>query len=169
MQWTALITGRYMITMMMLLCYVNLSGMSLECIVIVLMNNLLLGGQRCTNYVDIEQNGRNQINQDRLAIIPRLNFTCNGRITSIRARVSYNYWGNNYLCFQVWRAESVGSTVYNKIGEIQLQPDDQVTGSGNRRTTTIVLTGNNTRVSVRRCCRILSSTSIILSSERLIY
>ena len=44
----------------------------------------------------------------------------------------------------MWRAESVGSTVYNKIGEVQLQPDDQVTGSGNRRTTTIVLTGNNT-------------------------
>ena len=54
MQWTALIIGRYMITMMMLLCYVNLSGMSLECIVIVLMNNSLLGGQHCTDYVDIE-------------------------------------------------------------------------------------------------------------------
>ena len=41
-QWTALATGRYIITMMVLLCYVNLSGMSLECIVIVLMNNSLL-------------------------------------------------------------------------------------------------------------------------------
>ena len=38
-QWSTLVTGRYMITMMVLLCYVNLSGMSLECIVIVLMNN----------------------------------------------------------------------------------------------------------------------------------
>ena len=33
-----------MITMMVLLGYVNLSGMSLESIVIVLMNNSLLGG-----------------------------------------------------------------------------------------------------------------------------
>ena len=40
-QWSGLVTGRYMITMMVLLCYVNLSGMSLECIVIVLMNNSL--------------------------------------------------------------------------------------------------------------------------------
>ena len=32
-QWSTLVTGRYMITMMVLLCYVDLSGMSLECIV----------------------------------------------------------------------------------------------------------------------------------------
>ena len=109
-----------------------------------LMINSLLGGQRCTDYVDIEQNGHYQINHDRLAIIPRLNFTCYGRITSITARVSYNHWGNNYLFFQVWRAESVGSTVYNKIGEVQLQSDDQVTGSGYFQTVNIILTGNNT-------------------------
>ena len=58
-QLSTLVTGRYMITMMVLLCYVDLSGMSLECIVIVLMNNLLLGGQECTDYVDIQQNGDN--------------------------------------------------------------------------------------------------------------
>ena len=79
-----------MITMMVLLCYVNLSGTSLECIVIVLMNNSLLGGQECTDYVNVGQVGNNQIGRDRLAIIPRLNFTCNGRITSIRARMEFN-------------------------------------------------------------------------------
>ena len=30
-QWSTLVTGRYMITMMMLLCHVNLSGTLLEC------------------------------------------------------------------------------------------------------------------------------------------
>ena len=30
-QWRALVAGRYMITMMVLLCYVNLSGTLLEC------------------------------------------------------------------------------------------------------------------------------------------
>ena len=116
-----------MITMMMLLCYVNLSGMLLECIVIVLMNNSLLGGQTCTDYIDIEQNGRYQINRDRLAIIPRLNFTCNGRITSIRTRVRVRLFGNLrtiYPFIQVWRPSSVGSTIYNKIGEVQLQSTD---------------------------------------------
>ena len=131
-----------MITMMVLLCYVNLSGMSLECIVIVLMNNTLLGGQECTDYVDIQQDGDGQYGQNRTGITPRLNFTCNGRITSIRARVTPNGNRNNYPFIQVWRPASVGSTIYNKIGEVQLS-DDQVIGSGNFRTANITLTGNN--------------------------
>ena len=143
-QWTTLVTGRYMITVMVLLCYVNLSGMSLECIVIVLMNNSLLGGQFCTDSVDIEQNGQDQIGRGRLAIIPRLNFTCNGRITSIRARVRVSGNRDDYPSFQVWRAVSVGSTVYNKIGEVQLQSDDQVTDSGDNQTANIILTGDDT-------------------------
>ena len=130
--------------MMMLLCYVNLSGMSLECIVIVLMNNSLLGGQFCTDYVDIQRSGDSQIGLDILGIIPRLNFTCNGRITSIRARMDFNDRRSDYPFFQVWRPASFGSTIYNKTGEVQLQSDDQVTGSGTYRTTNITLTGNNT-------------------------
>ena len=136
-----------MITMMMLLCYVNLSGMSLECIiwlVILLMNNSLLGGQRCTDSVIIEQGGDSEFGDNRLAIFQRLNFTCNGRITSIRARVRPVNKGSNYPSFQVWQPLSVNSTVYDKIGEVQLQSDDQVTGSGNRRTINITLTGNST-------------------------
>ena len=132
-----------MIPMMMLLCYVNLSGMSLECIVIVLMNNSLLGGQTCTDSVNIQRSGF-IIGPNRLAIVPRLNFTCDGRIASIRARVFMNFDFINYPSFQVWRPSSIGSTVYNKIGEVQLQSDDQVTGSNNNPIANIILTGNNT-------------------------
>ena len=107
------------------------------------MNFSLLGGQFCTDSVDIDQNGQDQIGRGRLAIIPRLNFTCNGRITSIRARVSVSGNRDDYLSFQVWRAVSVGSTVYNRIGEVQLHSDDQVTGSGNNRIANIILTGND--------------------------
>ena len=113
--------------MMVLLCYVNLSGMSLECIVIVLMDNSLLGGQECTDSVVVQQRGNNVIGYNRLAIIPRLNFTCNGRITSIRARVNRDGSRDDHLFFQVWRRESTGSTMYNKIDEVQLPSDDQVT------------------------------------------
>ena len=131
--------------MMMLLCYVNMSGMSLECIVIVLMNNSLLGGQFCTDSVNIQQDGNNSISANRLVIIPRLNFTCsNGRITSIIARVDINFNRMNYPSFQVWRPSSINSTLYNKIDEVQLQSDDQVTGNGTYRTANIILTGNNT-------------------------
>ena len=107
------------------------------------MNNSLLGGQICTDSVDIQQIGTHIIGRDRLSIIPRLNFTCNGRITSIRARVRFNDSTNDSLSFQVWRPSSVGSTIYNKIGEVQLQSDDQLTGSGNFRIANIILTGNN--------------------------
>ena len=105
---------------MVLLCYVNLSGMSLECIVIVLMNNSLLDGQFCTDSVDIQQNGQNQIGLNILGIIPRLNFTCNGTISSIRARVWFHSNRSEFPSFQLWPAVSVGSTLYNKIGEVQL-------------------------------------------------
>ena len=134
-----------MITVMMLLCYVNTSGMSLECIAIVLMNKSLLGGQFCTDSVNIQQDGNNSISANRLAIIPRFNFTCsNGRITSIIARVEINENRTGYPSFQVWRPSSTDSTLYNRIGEIQLQPDDQVTGNGTYQTANISLTGNNT-------------------------
>ena len=128
--------------MIMLLCYVNLYGMSLECIVIVLMNNSLLGGQECTDYVDVQQDGDRQFFRNRQAIIPRLNFTCNGRITSITARVYFDNSRSTYPFFQVWRLILVNSTIYNKTGEVQLS-DDQVTGTGTYRTANIILTGNN--------------------------
>ena len=108
------------------------------------MNTFILDGQICTDYVNITQDGDNQIGRNRLAIIPRLNFSCNGVITSIIARVLFDDNNNRieYPAFQVWRPSSVGSTVYNKIGEVQLQ-SDQVTGSGDYRTANITLTGNN--------------------------
>ena len=49
---------------------------------------------------------------------------------------------SDYLYFQVWR--SVGSRIYNKTGEVQLQSDDQLIGSGHYQTANIILTGNNT-------------------------
>ena len=112
---------------------------------IYLMNNSLLGGQFCTDHVDVQQDGVYNTNNNRLAIIPNFNFTCNGTITSIRAKVVFNSSRNNYPFFQVWRRTSVNSTVYNKIGEVRLQSDDQVIrGSGNYSEANITLTGNNT-------------------------
>ena len=149
MEWITLATGKYMI-IMMLLCYVNLLGtyiaMSLECI---LMINSLLDGQVCidTDNVNIQQNGDGILGIGRVSIITRLNFTCNGTIIRIRARVRCNCGGNttNFPFFQVWRPTSGGSTVYNRVGEVQLQSDDQVTsGSNGFQEANIILTGNNT-------------------------
>ena len=110
-----------------------------------LINNSLLSVQECIDGVNVQQNGNKNINRSSLAIIPRFNFTCNGTITGIRARVIVddNKNRNEYPSFQVWRPISVGSTIYNRIGEVQLQ-SNQVTGSGTYRTANIILTGNNT-------------------------
>ena len=107
------------------------------------MNNSLLGGQKCTDSVNVGRLGNNQINPDRLAIIPRLNFTCNGRITRIRAGIGLIDSAKEYPFFQVWRPASVGSTIYNRIGQVQLQLD-QVTFINSFRVANIILTGNNT-------------------------
>ena len=136
------------IMMLVLLCDVNLSGTYtyvletskyLNCII----NNSLLGGQMCTDTVDIRQNGDRNFGRGdgRLAIIPRLNFTCNGRITGILARVLSSLRSDNLL-FQVWRPASGDSTIYNKIGEVPLL-SSQVTGSGDYQTANSTLTGNN--------------------------
>ena len=110
------------------------------------MNNSLLGGQFCTDSVNIEQDGDSTRRLNRLAIIPRLNFTCNGRITGIIVRVRIIGGRNDYPFFQVWRPSSTDSTVYNKTGEVQLQSDDQMTDSGSfqLQTVNIILTGNET-------------------------
>ena len=108
------------------------------------MNNSLLGGQECTDGDDVLQRGNTVIWHNMLTIIPRLNFTCNGRITSIRARMRFVDRRNNYPFFQVWRPASVGSTIYNKIGEAQLQSDEQLyVVNNNVRIATIILTGAN--------------------------
>ena len=53
---------------------------------------------------------------------------------------------SEFPSFQVWRPASVGSTMYDKICEVQLQSNDQVTfGMSNEfGEANITLTGNNT-------------------------
>ena len=102
-----------------------------------------VGGQQCTDFVDIGQNGNNHIGRDRLGIIPRLNFTCDGRITGIMARVR-RFNRDNYLYFNVWRLSSTTSMVYTNTGEVQLQ-ESQVSqcNSDGYCNVSIVLTGND--------------------------
>ena len=97
----------------------------------------------CTDNVDVRQDGNDQIGRNRLAIIPQLNFTCNGRITSISARVTFESGRSDFPFFQVWRLSSTNSTTYDRIGEVHLQSDDLVTGSVTYQTVNIILTGDN--------------------------
>ena len=106
--------------------------------------DLLLDGQVCTDTVNVQQRG-DTIASNRLAIIPRLNFTCNGRITSIRARmIGPRSRRNGFPSFQVWQVVLVDSRVYNKTGETRLQSDDQlIAGVSGLPEANIILTGTN--------------------------
>lgn len=114
------------------------------CLELLLLNNSLLGEQFCMDYVNVQQEGDNTLSHDVQVIFPQFSFTCNGKITGIRARVRLAADRINYPLFQVWRPLSIGSMIYNKIGEVQLESDDQVANGTNNQLATIILTGNNT-------------------------
>ena len=62
-------------------------------------------------------------------IIPHLRFSCNGRITSIKAKVNKSGNPFSHLSFQVWRPSSANSSVYNKTGEVHWSLLKEVTKS----------------------------------------
>ena len=102
-----------------------------------------VGGEFCIDSVDIQQNPDNELGRDKLAIIPRLSFSCNGRIIGIRAKVHNSMRNENSLYIQVWRSSFTGSPVYNKIDEIQLKLDEQLIDSNDYAIVNISLTGND--------------------------
>ena len=75
-------------------------------------------------------------------IVPHLKFSCNGRITSVKAKVIKNNDWNvtfSFLSFEIWRPTSIDSCVYNKNGEVKLTSFNQVTED----ILSIELTGND--------------------------
>ena len=100
------------------------------------------GGQTCIDDVDdVQRIGSNQIPQNRLVIVPHLNFTCNGRITNIRIRISRDGTGDNFPSIQVWRL-SPSSQLYNLVDEVQIQ-SSHLNTQLTYLETNIPLTGNN--------------------------
>jgi len=80
-----------------------------------------IGGQTCTNDVDnIQQIGSDQISNNRIVIVPSLSFTCNGKITDIKIRISLDGTGNKFPFIQIWRP-SPSSQLYSLVDEVQIQ------------------------------------------------
>ena len=65
--------------------------------------------------------GSNQLPRNRIAIVPRQSFTCDGRLTNIRVRLLRDTKFNNYPYIQIWRPSSPFSVTYTKIGEVEIQ------------------------------------------------
>ena len=105
---------------------------------------MCVAGQICTDVVEIQQTGDNRLNNSRLGIFPRLNFTCNGRITTIRARVGMQSGNRNGVSyFQVWQSFSPDSLIYNKTAEIVISEDHVSTGNDEFLEVNISLSGDN--------------------------
>ena len=105
----------------------------------------MIDGQSCTDSVDIQQDGDDELGLERLAIVPHLNFVCDGRITGIMARLKFDGSADStdYPTFQIWSPTVTDS--YTNIGEVQLQ-ENQVSqcNSTDNCNANIVLTGNDT-------------------------
>ena len=108
------------------------------CYIVTLWNNIV-GGELCIDSVDIYQHPNGQVGENKLVIVPDFNFSCNGRITSIRAKVKKTSNSMKFPCFQVWRPSPTDPSIYNKIGEVNMSSTDQVT----RNITTINLIDDN--------------------------
>ncbi|XP_065899217.1 uncharacterized protein [Dysidea avara] len=77
-------------------------------------------GQTCTDSVNVHQIGEDRLSTSGgVAIVPRLNFTCNGRILNIRVRVLPITSANILPYIQIWRPSS--SVTYDRVGQVQIQ------------------------------------------------
>ena len=105
------------------------------------------GGQTCTDDVVVQQAYNDVISPDRTVIVPRLNFTCNGRITSIGVGINIateifpDNTGTNFPYIQVWR-QSPTSQLYSLVDQVQIQSNDLNTQLTYLEAN-ISLTGNN--------------------------
>ena len=78
------------------------------------------GEQTCIDHVDdIQQIGSDEIGEDRIVVVPHLSFTCNGRISNIRVRITSHGNGNDNPYIDIWRP-SPGLQVYNFVNYVQI-------------------------------------------------
>jgi len=86
--------------------------------------SLIVDGQSCINNPDVNRNGEAVIQQGRQVVVPDANFSCNGRITSVAVSMLFSGLTADFPLFQVWRPSTPNSSVYEKIGEVQLPGGD---------------------------------------------
>ena len=73
------------------------------------------------NVDDFQQTGSDVIQDNRLVIIPNLNFTCNGRITGIQIGIIFYGNGSASSFVDVWRP-SPGSQYYRLVSYTEILP-----------------------------------------------
>ena len=81
---------------------------------------MLLGCESCFNQVTVQQRGNQNLAEQLQIIVPRANFTCNGRITDITVSMDRIAAGVNDPYLEVWHPPTPGIGVFDKVGEVQL-------------------------------------------------
>ena len=72
-----------------------------EIVFIAILSNIL-GSEFCIEYINVQQRLNSRVLNNNLVIIPRLRFSCNGRISSVRAGLDRIPSFSNFLNFQLW-------------------------------------------------------------------
>ena len=106
----------------------------------------LIAGQTCIDDVNnVQQVGNDIISPDRTVIVPRLNFTCNGRITNIRVGLNRTNDGANFPYVQVRRPlPSASLLFYGLVNNVQIQSSHLTQfNMSTFQEATILLTGHN--------------------------
>ena len=80
---------------------------------------VFLGGQNCIDNPDVSQIGTVLVPSGRQVVVPNVRLNCTVRVTHIAASLGFGDLGSNQPIIQMWRPSSPGSTVYNRIAQVQ--------------------------------------------------
>ncbi|XP_065903516.1 CUB and sushi domain-containing protein 1-like isoform X2 [Dysidea avara] len=93
------------------------------------------GRETCFESAIVQQRGDCSTRHPSQAVIPRANFTCNGRITGITASMERLTNGINDPYLQVWHPTTPDKDVFDKVGEVQLVESEVVEEVDNNNNT----------------------------------
>jgi len=91
--------------------------------------SIVSGGQSCLDIPNIKQQENATLGRDRQVIVPQAVFNCSGRVTRIAVSLAYSNSTDDLPVIQIWRPSSPGSSVYNRI--VQVQVKDTIVMEGN--------------------------------------
>ncbi|XP_065899208.1 CUB and sushi domain-containing protein 1-like isoform X3 [Dysidea avara] len=80
---------------------------------------IITGGQNCIDNPDVSQIGTVLVPSGRQVVVPNVRLNCTVRVTHIAASLGFGDLGSNQPIIQMWRPSSPGSTVYNRIAQVQ--------------------------------------------------
>jgi len=96
---------------------------------------LLGGSESCFEQVTIQQRGTTILNARHFhAIVPRANFTCNGRITGITASMLSTPYNGSDPFVEVWHPNNPGSDLFDKVGGVRILESEVVEVNNNNNT-----------------------------------